>query len=112
MKVKDEKHCHNNCGVAKTLKVIGSKWTILILHNLFGGNKRFGELERNLDGISPKTLSTRLSELEEEGIIKKRIFAEIPLHVEYHLTPKGKSLESIFDQMASWGEGKSSNISA
>jgi DNA-binding HxlR family transcriptional regulator len=93
----------NPCGVAKTLKVIGSKWSMLILHNLFDGQKRFGELQRLLEDISPKTLSVRLQELEKEGIIKKKIFAEIPLHVEYSLTSKGKSLGEIFSQMDKWG---------
>lgn len=105
-----QNHCHKNCGVAKTLKVIGSKWTMLILHNLFEGTKRFGQLQKSLDGISPKTLSTRLSELEGEGIVKKTVFAEVPLHVEYALTTKGKSLKIIFDQMAMWGDSKSRNI--
>lgn len=94
----------DNCGVAKTLKVIGSKWTMLILHNLFEGKKRFGELQKTLDGISPKTLSQRLQELEQEGIITKKVFAEVPLHVEYTLTKKGESLGEIFDTMAAWGE--------
>lgn len=94
----------NSCGVAKTLKIIGSKWTMLILHNLFTGKKRFGELQRLLDGISPKTLSQRLQELEHEGIITKKVFAEVPLHVEYSLTKKGESLEQIFKTMKQWGE--------
>ncbi len=93
----------NPCGIAKTLKIIGSKWSMLILHNLFDGKKRFGELQRHLEKISPKTLSIRLQELEKEGIIEKKIFAEIPLHVEYSLTPKGKSLQEIFKQMDKWG---------
>lgn len=93
----------NPCGVSKTLKVIGSKWSMLILHNLFDGEKRFGQLQRLLENISPKTLSIRLQELEKEGIIKKKIFAEIPLHVEYSLTEKGKSLGEIFKQMDKWG---------
>ncbi len=94
----------DNCSVAKTLRVIGSKWTMLILHNLFEGKKRFGELQRALEGISPKTLSQRLQELEQEGVINKKVFAEVPLHVEYTLTEKGKSLGEIFDKMAEWGE--------
>ncbi|CAN5144545.1 helix-turn-helix domain-containing protein [soil metagenome] len=94
----------NHCGVSSTLKIIGSKWTMLILHNLFTGKKRFGELQRLLDGISPKTLSQRLQELEKEGIIHKKVFAEVPLHVEYTLTKKGESLGDIFDKMAQWGE--------
>lgn len=94
----------NVCGVATTLKIIGSKWTMLILHNLFDGKKRFGELQRALSPISPKTLSLRLQELEKEGIITKKIFAEVPLHVEYSLTKKGESLGEIFDKMTQWGE--------
>lgn len=94
----------NPCGVAKTLKVIGSKWSMLILHNLFSGKKRFGELQRLLEGISPKTLSQRLQELEKEGIIAKKVFAEVPLHVEYSLTKKGESLGQIFKTMEQWGE--------
>ncbi len=95
---------HQYCGVAKTIKIIGSKWTLFILHALFDGKKRFGELQKQLVGISPKTLSERLKALEKEGIIKKEIFAEIPLRVEYSLTPKGKSLEKVFKDMAAWGE--------
>jgi DNA-binding HxlR family transcriptional regulator len=97
-------HTTSNCGVAKTLKVIGSKWTMLLLHNLFDGKKRFGELERSLEGISPKTLSIRLQELEKEGIISKKVFAEVPLHVEYKLTAKGNSLSEILKKMAEWGK--------
>lgn len=92
------------CGVEKTLRIIGSKWTMLLIHNLFEGKKRFGELEKILTGISPKTLSLRLKELEQEGILTKKVFAEIPLRVEYALTPKGKSLSDIFKKMAEWGE--------
>jgi DNA-binding HxlR family transcriptional regulator len=92
------------CGVSKTLKVIGSKWTILILHDLFEGKKRFGELLKSQKGISPKTLSIRLQELERFGIVKKKVFAEIPLHVEYSLTKKGQSLNEIICKMREWGE--------
>lgn len=94
----------DDCGVAKTLRVIGSKWTMLLLHHLFEGKKRFGELQRAMKGISPKTLSQRLQELEQEGIITKKVFAEVPLHVEYKLTTKGESLGEIFDKMTAWGE--------
>ena len=90
------------CGVSKTMKIIGSKWTIFILRDLFNGKKRFGELQRSLKGISPKTLSLRLQELEREKIIKKKIFAEIPLHVEYSLTQKGDSLNEIICEMRKW----------
>lgn len=95
---------HKKCGVEKTLKIIGSKWTMNILHNLFDGKKRFGELQKSLIGISTKTLSIRLQELEKEKIISKKVFAEVPLHVEYSLTKKGRSLKDIFIKMAKWGE--------
>ncbi len=95
--------CHH-CSVSKTLKIIGSKWTMMLLHNIFEGNNRFGMLERSLEGISPKTLSLRLSELEKEGIINKKVFAEVPLHVEYSLTKKGRSLGEIFKAMEKWGD--------
>lgn len=94
----------DDCAVAKTLKIIGSKWTMLILHNLFEDKKRFGELQRALGTVSPKTLSQRLQELEKDGIITRHVFTEIPLHVEYNLTEKGKSLRKIFNDMADWGE--------
>ena len=84
------------CYVAETLKVIGSKWTMMILHNLFEGRNRFGQLQRELKTISPKTLSQRLDELESTGILRKKIFTEVPLHVEYYLTAKGLSLKKVF----------------
>ncbi len=101
--MKDPCHDPVHCAVAKTLKVIGSKWTMLLLHNLFEGKNRFGELQRALPGISPKTLSQRLQELEREGIIDKQVFAEVPLHVEYSLTEKGKSLSGVFKSLEKWG---------
>lgn len=95
---------NGKCYVAETLKVIGSKWTILILHNLFDGKNRFGQLQSALVTISPKTLSLRLQELEKSGIISRKVFAEIPLHVEYSLTQKGQSLKKIFKDMEDWGQ--------
>jgi len=94
---------HNNCAVSKTLKIVGSKWTMLLIHNIFEGKKRFGELQRALPGISPKTLSQRLHDLERDGIISKKVFAEIPLHVEYSLTEKGKSLRGVVRSLENWG---------
>ncbi len=94
---------HNNCAVSKTLKIVGSKWTMLLIHNIFEDKKRFGELQRALPGISPKTLALRLKELERDGIISKKVFAEVPLHVEYSLTEKGKSLRGVFRSLENWG---------
>jgi len=98
------------CGVSTTMKIIGRKWTILILHQLCAGTKRFGELQRTLPGISPKTLSERLKELEQNGIVNKKIFAEVPLHVEYSLTKKGQTLKTIINQMARWGNVSSNDL--
>lgn len=95
---------HDKLCVSKTIKIIGSKWTILIIRELCEGTKRFGELQRSLEGISPKTLSLRLRELEQQGIVKKKIFKEIPLHVEYSLTIRGLSLRNIIEKMREWGE--------
>ncbi len=76
----------------------------MILHNLFDGKKRFGQLQKILGTISPKTLSQRLQELENDGIITRKVFTEIPLHVEYNLTPKGLTLKKVFKDLADWGE--------
>ncbi len=94
---------NSECGVTKTIKVISGKWTVTILYQLTLGKKRFGELERTMGGISPKTLSLRLKMLEKRGIITKKIFPEIPLHVEYELTERGVHLKKIFDAMEEWG---------
>ncbi len=94
---------HSNCSISKTLKIIGSKWTMLILHLLFDETLRFGQLQKSLNGISPKTLSQRLKELEKDGIIKKEVYIQIPLKVEYSLTAKGQSLKEIFSKMTEWG---------
>lgn len=92
-----------NCPVEKTLNIIGKKWAVLIIRDLLNGKKRFGELLRSLFGISPRTLSARLNDLEKNGVLKKRIFPEMPLRVEYSLTKRGKGLHFILDQMRRWG---------
>lgn len=102
----EEKAC-----IYKALRTIGAKWTIPIIYELFGGTKRFGQLQSNLIGISPKTLSIRLKELEKDKIISKKVFKEIPLHVEYTLTPRGESLKNIIHQMHLWGEKHHNNPS-
>jgi DNA-binding HxlR family transcriptional regulator len=91
------------CPIEKTMSVLAGKWTFVILRDLFYGPRRFGELQRSLSGISPRTLSIRLKELEEEGILQRKIFSEIPPHVEYSLTEKGLALKPVFDAMKEWG---------
>jgi DNA-binding HxlR family transcriptional regulator len=85
------------------MKIIGNKWTALLLRDLYAGPKRFGELERSLVGISPRTLSQRLDDLEQCEIIAKKAFQEAPPHTEYSLTEKGKDLVPVLQQMAAWG---------
>ncbi len=92
-----------DCDVERTLAVIGPKWTTLILRDLITGTKRFGELRRSFPGISPKTLTLRLRDLEERGLLTRTIHPEIPPRVEYTLTPRGKTLDAIIRAMAAWG---------
>ena len=92
-----------NCPVEKTVNIIGGKWTLLILRDLFVGTKRFGELRTSLTGVSPKTLTEKLRTLEQDGIVERKIFPEVPPRVEYSLTNRGKTLKKIFDEMQQWG---------
>ena len=92
------------CPVCATADLVCGKWTILILRDLAEASSRFCELERSLAGISPRTLSLRLRALEEEGIVERQTFAEVPPRVEYSLTPKGEALIPIIDGMRDYGE--------
>ncbi len=83
--------------------ILGSKWTALILRDLATGPKRFCEFERSLAGISPRTLSQRLDDLEVDKIITKQSFAEVPPRTEYTLTKKGHDLLPVLEKMATWG---------
>lgn len=97
-------HIHETvCPVACTAEILSRKWTILIIRDLATDVKRFNQLERSLQGISPKTLSERLRSLQEEGIIVRQTFAEAPPRVEYSLTEKGCALVSIIESMRSYG---------
>ena len=91
------------CPLERTFSIISSKWTLFILRELASGAKRFGQLRNTLHGISPKTLTLRLRELEQSGILSKTIFPEIPPRVEYQLTPKGRCLREILIPLAVWG---------
>jgi len=90
--------------IASAMQIIGNKWTALILKELAAGPKRFGELQRSISGLNPRTLSQRLDELEEAGILTKQSFAEVPPRIEYTLTPKGQDLIPVLRQMAAWGD--------
>lgn len=92
------------CPVCRTAEVVCGKWTLLLIRDLSEGRSRFCELERSLAGISPRTLSLRLRALEEEGIVERCTFGEVPPRVEYALTEKGGALLPIIDDMRSYGE--------
>lgn len=90
------------CPITKIIDLLGRKWTIILLKNLHGGCKRFNELKKEVGTISPRTLSKRLKELENEELIIKKQFNEIPPKVEYHLTDSGKDLICCFSSLNEW----------
>lgn len=92
------------CPVCRTAEVVCGKWTLLLVRDLAEGRSRFCELERSLSGISPRTLSLRLRALEDEGIVERHTFPEVPPRVEYALTGKGQALLPLIEDMRSYGE--------
>lgn len=94
---------NDTCPVCRTAEVVCGKWTLLVIRDLAEGRSRFCELERSLQGISPRTLSLRLRALEEEGIVARRTFPEVPPRVEYALTEKGRALVPLIEDMRSYG---------
>lgn len=92
------------CPVEVTLLIIGNRWKPLIIRDLLDGTKRFGELRKSIGAISQKVLTANLRELEEQGIISRKIYAQIPPRVDYSLTNRGKTLEPLLTAMANWGE--------
>ena len=95
---------NSDCPVCRTADIVCGKWTLLVIRDLAEGRSRFCELERSLEGISPRTLSLRLRALEEEGIVERHTFPEVPPRVEYALTDKGRALIPIIDGMREYGE--------
>ncbi|MDX6504666.1 MAG: hypothetical protein QOE29_1791 [Gaiellaceae bacterium] len=89
--------------VCRTADVVCGKWTLLVIRDLAEDSQRFCELERSLEGISPRTLSLRLRALEEEGIVERRTYPEVPPRVEYALTEKGRALVPLIESMRSYG---------
>jgi DNA-binding HxlR family transcriptional regulator len=92
-----------SCPVCATADIICGKWTILVIRDLVEGRSRFCELERSLAGISPRTLSLRLRALEEQGIVERHTYPEVPPRVEYSLTPKGEALVPLIEDMRRYG---------
>ena len=92
------------CPVETTLTLIGDKWKVLILRDLMPGTKRFGELKRSVGNVSQKVLTAQLRAMEENELVHREVYAEVPPRVEYSLTELGKSLKPILDSMRAWGE--------
>ena len=94
----------DTCPVCRTAEIVCGKWTLLLIRDLAEGRARFSELERSLAGISPRTLSLRLRALEEESVVERHTFPEVPPRVEYALTEKGRAMLPIIEDMRSYGE--------
>ena len=94
---------NSDCPVCRTADIVCGKWTLLVIRDLAEQRSRFCELERSLEGISPRTLSLRLRALEEEGIVARETFHEVPPRVEYTLTEKGRALVPIVESMREYG---------
>jgi DNA-binding HxlR family transcriptional regulator len=94
---------NSSCPVCRTANVVCGKWTLLVIRDLAAGSSRFCELERSLEGISPRTLSLRLRALEEEGIVERHTYPEVPPRVEYALTEKGEALVPLIEDMRRYG---------
>ena len=92
------------CPVETTLTLIGDKWKVLILRDLMPGTKRFGELKKSVGSVSQKVLTAQLRAMEENGLVQRKVYAEVPPRVEYSLTELGRSLKPILDSMWVWGE--------
>ena len=91
------------CPVETTLMLIGDKWKVLILWNLMNGTMRFGELKKSIGTVSQKVLTAQLRDMEEKGLLTRKVYAEVPPRVEYTLTETGYSLKPILDAMSAWG---------
>jgi DNA-binding HxlR family transcriptional regulator len=93
-----------NCPMVVAINVIGGKWKPVILHMLSSGSMRFGELKKNIPPVSQKMLTQQLRELEEDGIVRRTVYAEVPPRVEYALSETGVSLVPVIDALYRWGE--------
>ena len=98
------------CPVELTVGLIGDKWKILIIRDLLTGTKRFGELKKSLNNITQKVLTNKLREMEAFGLVKRKVYPEVPPRVEYSLTDTGLSLKPILDSMVEWGNNYRKNI--
>ena len=99
----DDRCAEESCPVARAVRILDGKWTLLVIRDLLGGTRRLSELRASLAGISPKTLTDRLRDLEQHGLVERVSYAEIPPRVEYTLTQAGRTLEPVIGALAAWG---------
>ena len=92
------------CPVALTVEMIGNKWKLLIVRDLMSGTRRFGQLRKSISGISQKVLTQNLRAMEKDGLIMRKVYAEVPPRVEYRLSASGKALKPVIAALAKWGE--------
>ena len=104
MSEQTEKKALPACPVETTLTLIGDKWKVLILRDLLPGTKRFGELKKSIGNVSQKVLTAQLRDMEKSGLVNRKVYPEVPPHVEYSLTELGRSLQPILDALRDWGE--------
>lgn len=100
------------CPVEATLSLISDKWKILILRDLLTGTKRFGELKKSIGSISQKVLTSNLRAMEDDGLLERQVYAEVPPRVEYTLTNRGESMRPVIDAMRVWGEAHQAELAA
>jgi DNA-binding HxlR family transcriptional regulator len=96
----------SKCPAEATLAVIGGRWKVLILWHLSAGTRRFFELRDSMTGVTPKMLTQQLRELEQDGVVTRRVYAQVPPKVEYSLTERGKSLRPVINAMCHWGKSR------
>lgn len=99
------------CPVETTLMLMSSRWNVLILRDLMEGTKRFGELKKSIGNISQKVLTSNLRTMEENGLVSRKVYAEVPPRVEYTLTETGYSLSPVLDAMKEWGTAYKNKMS-
>ena len=95
------------CPAEATLLVIGGRWKVPIVWHLLAGTRRFSELRRAIGNVTQKMLAQQLRELERDGVVSRKVYAEVPPKVEYSLTERGRSLRPVVESMCRWGTGKS-----
>ncbi len=98
------------CPVETTLMLIGNKWKVLILRDLMEGTRRFGQLKKSVGNVNQKVLTAQLRSMEQDELLTRKVYAQVPPRVEYTLTVRGRSLKPILDAMQHWGEEYQSNV--